>query len=331
MNISVKAQVSSVAQSGMTFLDIDIGARAAGMGGCFVCVDEDANSLFWNPAGIAQIKDFDFVINETAWFADMKEYSLGLAYSLGKYGAVGLCFLIMDNPDVHVTTLSYVGGVESWQDEGFQDIIDQYALGIAYARQITNFFSVGGLVKWVHEDFGVFDYDDREEKEEVNGVERAKRVTGWEAKQNIIAYEFGTQYYTGFKDLRIGFSIRNFAPRTRYQLDYFELPLNFKLGMAMDIFSVLMSEDKIHSLTLNIDAIHPRDFNERIQLGSEYWFKDLIALRAGYKFNNDLESFACGVGFKKDFGSFTIKLDYAYSVFGGIFNDIHRISFGISR
>lgn len=328
--MSVQAQVNRVAQSGMTFLDIDIGARPAAMGGSFICMNGDANALFWNPAGIANIEGFDFIINETSWFAEMKEYSLGLTYSLGKYGVVGLSFLMMDNPDVHITTISYIGG-EKWQDEGFQDIINQHAVGIAYARQITTLFSVGGQVKWVHEDFGAFDYEDRSEIEVVGGMERGKQVTGWEAKKDVIAYEFGTQYYTGFKDMRVALSIRNFAPRTRYQLDYFELPLNFRLGMAVDLLSVFMPDDKVHSLTLSVDAIHPRDYTERIQLGGEYWFGDLLALRAGYKFNHDLESFTGGIGIKKNIGTFNVKIDYSYSVIDGIFDDVHRVSFGISK
>ena len=37
------------------FLKIAIGARAAGMGGAFVGVADDASSVFWNAAGIARI------------------------------------------------------------------------------------------------------------------------------------------------------------------------------------------------------------------------------------------------------------------------------------
>ncbi|MCK4446640.1 MAG: hypothetical protein KAW56_06120, partial [Candidatus Marinimicrobia bacterium] len=58
---------------------------------------------------------------------------------------------------------------------------------------------------------------------------------------------------------------------------------------------------------------------------------DVLALRAGYKFNHDLESFAGGIGIKKSLGSFTTKVDYSYSEFGGIFSSVHRFSFGISK
>ena len=43
-----------LAQATMTFLNIEVGARAVGMGGSFISMDNDATSLFWNPAGIAK-------------------------------------------------------------------------------------------------------------------------------------------------------------------------------------------------------------------------------------------------------------------------------------
>jgi long-subunit fatty acid transport protein len=312
----------------MTFLGIDVGARPAAMGGSFVCMDGDANALFWNPAGIANISGPELVANMTTWLADMKEHSFGLVYSLDRYGTVGISFLIMDNPQVHVVQFR---GAHDWIDEGYQDLIHQHALGFAYAKQITDQFAIGGQIKWAHEDLGTFDYEDKMATEEVDGLVRALQVNDWQAKKDVLVFEFGTQYYTGYKDLRLGLAIRNFAPRTRYQVEYFELPLTFTLGMAIDLLSTFMAEEHTHKLTLSIDAIHPRDYSERIQIGGEYWYRDVVALRAGYKFNNDLESVAAGVGVKKTMGSFLLRLDYTYSAIGGIFSDVHRLSFGISK
>lgn len=39
---------------GDSFTDIQVGARPQGMGGAFVAVADDANALYWNPAGIIQ-------------------------------------------------------------------------------------------------------------------------------------------------------------------------------------------------------------------------------------------------------------------------------------
>ena len=38
-------------------IGLGIGARAIGMGGAFTAVADDASTIFWNPAGLAQIPD----------------------------------------------------------------------------------------------------------------------------------------------------------------------------------------------------------------------------------------------------------------------------------
>lgn len=321
-------QVNRVAQSGMTFLAIDIGARPAAMGGSFICMDNNANALFWNPAGIAAVRNFDIDGSTTSWLADMKEHAIGIVYGTELFGSVGISLIVMDNPSVRI--VQFTEG-EDWVDLGYQDMVKQHALGFAYAKEITERFAVGGQIKWAHEDLGIYDYVDRSATENVDGLEQPLEVNGWEAKKDVLVFEFGTIYYTGYQDLRLALSIRNFAPRTRYQLEYFELPLTFSLGMAMNVLSTLLPEDKNHKLTLSIDAIQPRDYSDRIQIGGEYWYDNQIALRAGYKFNSNLEGFATGVGVKKSFESLTARLDYSYSpIIDGIFDTVHRFSFGIS-
>jgi hypothetical protein len=171
---------------------------------------------------------------------------------------------------------------------------------------------------------------DRRATEIVDGAKKPLYVSNWDAKKDILVYDFGTLYYTGYEDLRLALSIRNFAPRTRYQLEYFELPLTFTLGIAMNIFAPIMSGEEPHAFTLSVNAVQPRDYSERLQIGGEYWYNDLVALRMGYKFNYDLEGFTVGVGVKKEIGSVIGKIDYAYSDTESIFNAVHRFSFGIS-
>jgi len=105
------------------------------------------------------------------------------------------------------------------------------------------------------------------------------------------------------------------------------LPLTFKIGAAMDVLD-LMGEHG-NPLLIAIDAIHPRDYTERIHIGGEYWYNNMIALRAGYKFNYDEEGFSAGIGFQQTIAGVALKLDYAYSDLG-VFDAVSRFSFGIS-
>src|SRR5581483_6616329 len=46
---------SAIGTASSEFLTVDVGARAVGMGGAFTSIADDATSLYWNPAGLAQI------------------------------------------------------------------------------------------------------------------------------------------------------------------------------------------------------------------------------------------------------------------------------------
>ncbi|MEJ2051918.1 MAG: hypothetical protein P8Y60_19170 [Calditrichota bacterium] len=69
---SSHAAIKKTAQTGLQFLKVDVGARAAAMGGAYMMVGDDANAMFYNPGGIAFVqKDFDFFAARTEWIADI--------------------------------------------------------------------------------------------------------------------------------------------------------------------------------------------------------------------------------------------------------------------
>ena len=53
-SFSIKASAGGVGTTSANFLKIDVGARAAAMGGAFTALADDGSSLYWNPAGITQ-------------------------------------------------------------------------------------------------------------------------------------------------------------------------------------------------------------------------------------------------------------------------------------
>ena len=90
------------------------------------------------------------------------------------------------------------------------------------------------------------------------------------------------------------------------------LPLTFKLGAA----------SKLKNVTLALDIAKPQDNEVYYCLGAEWWLRDALALRAGYKTNQDQgEGWSAGLGFK--FGR--NDLDYAYVPYGDL-GTTHRIS-----
>ena len=68
----LSAQFDNSGTSAANFLKIGVGGRAAAMGGAIVGNIDGPNSMFWNPAGIANASGVEFSIN----FADKFHASL---------------------------------------------------------------------------------------------------------------------------------------------------------------------------------------------------------------------------------------------------------------
>jgi len=299
-------------QTGLQFLKVDMSARAAAMGGAFGMIGNDASALFYNPAGIAHSQlDGDVFVTRTEWIADISYIAGGLVQNLGNLGKVGFSFVTCDYGDIIGTRVTSTE--KGYVDTGNLDV-GAFAIGMAYARQWTDKFTIGGQIKYASQRLGANLLAD-------GGIAENK-VSG-------TAYDFGTIFYPGFKSFRMGMNIRNFSEQLKYQETSFQLPLTFVISFAMDVLD-FMGEEHENNLLIAVDAIHPRDYTERIHLGSEYWFmNNMVALRAGYKFNYDLEGISLGFGFKKSISGLDVKLDYSYSDVD-IFDAVNRISLGVS-
>lgn len=303
--------LKKVGQTGFQFLKVDASPRAAGMGGAYMMVGYDASAMFYNPAGLGNMeKSFDFFAGQTQWIADVKYNYAGLAKSFDMYGTVGISFMNADyGSDIVGTRVA--ANEQGYIETGKVDI-GSYVVGVAYSKKLSNKFTVGGQIRYASQHLGSnLMPDGSTQKNEVGGL----------------VYDFGTIFYPGWKSFRFGVSVRNFSKEFKYEQESFELPLTFTIGFAMNLMDFWQTPD--HSLIMAIDAIHPRDYSERLNLGFEYWFKNMFALRTGYRYNYDEEGFTAGLGFHYNISGIDLKVDYSYSSFG-VFDAVNRFGIGFS-
>lgn len=304
--------IEKVAQVGFQFLKADVGARAAAMGGAFMMTGYDASSQFYNSAGIAMTEtDVDVFFGQTQWIADITYNAAAVTKKFGNVGTFGLTILMADYGDIEGTRVAS-------NEAGFEDIgnvdVGAFAVGLSYARRISDQFSIGGQVKYAGQKLGSNLIDTGETVDNTAGG---------------LVFDFGTIFYPGFRSFRFGVSARNFSSEFEYANESFQLPLTFTMGVAIDMFDLIGPDVENQSFVVSVEAINPRDFSERVHVGGEYWFQDLIALRGGYKFNYDEESFSAGVGFNVKLSNVRLKVDYAYSDFG-VFDNVNRFSVGFA-
>jgi hypothetical protein len=112
-----------------------------------------------------------------------------------------------------------------------------------------------------------------------------------------------------------------------YQTDAFPLPLFFRVGIGGYLLNT-----KTISAMFAIDAIHPNDNYEYLNLGGELIFYKAIYLRAGYPSlgkKDSIEGLTIGAGL--DYHLFRtsniIKLEYSTADYGPL-GMIQRISVG---
>lgn len=309
-NPELDAEIKKVAQTGYQFLKIDTDARAAAMGGANLMVGTGANAIFYNPAGMTeQPTSIDFFSTQTNWIADISYFSLGISKNLGRFGFLGFSLQFSDYGQI-------IGTRVADNDAGFIETgnvsVGGSAFGISYAKKLTDQFAVGGQVKFVSQNLGDTMMPDGMKSNKTDGL----------------AYDFGTLYYPGLKSFRFGMGVRNFSKEFKYEDDPFTLPLTFTIGAALDVTDFYGNLGEDHHLLLEANAVHPRDYTERINFGWEYGFRQFY-LRGGYKFNHDTEGFSFGLGISLPVKNFKTRFEYSYND-AGDFEPVSRISLGFS-
>ncbi len=313
-------QQQKLAQTGMKFLSLQLDARATGFGNALTAVESGVSSVFYNPAGIARLENLASVtLGRVQYIADINYNYAGAAFApfQGEYGVIGVSFENVDYGD-------FLGTVRANNDQGFVDVgtysPQALAVGVGYAKALSEKFAVGGDVRFVHQSLGT----------SVVNTDATGNFIKEENKTNVVAFDFGIIYKTGFKSLDFGMDVRNFSREVRYKTESFQLPLIFKMGVAMNVFDFLDNVDKdMHSLLISVDASHPRDYPEQINLGGEYTFMKLVSLRVGYVSPSDVEGISAGLGIKHSFSDFNFSLDYSYTAYK-VFSNVHRISFSFA-
>ncbi|MGE5313200.1 MAG: PorV/PorQ family protein [Acidobacteriota bacterium] len=309
-------------QSGLQFLSVGIDARATGMGEAFTTMRGSSASLFYNPAGIAEISSLDIAGSQMKWIADIKYIAGTAAFApfSGDYGVIGLSFMTVDYGEFNFTRVAQ-------NEQGYEDILGAekptaFMAGLAYGRALSDKFSIGGQVKLAYQNLGksivpVYTkivVDSSKVRTDTAMVERDYSL-------NVLAFDFGTIYKTGLKSLAFGMSISNFSREVRYERESFQLPLTFKIGISMDLMDFVPGARENHSLYVSLDAVHPRSYYEYLNLGAEYTFMNTIVLRGGYVTHHDEYDLTAGVGVRK----FGLAVDYSYMPQTAL-NAIHRIS-----
>ena len=279
------------------FLKIGIGARALGMGESYVAIANDAEALYWNPAGISRFDKQAVFFSHTQWVVDIDLEYAGIVYHIDKMNSIGFAITYLHTDEMKETTELQPFGT------GRYFTYSDFLVALTYARNMTDKFSFGVTIKYMQENIA-------------------------ELTTNGILFDLGTFYETGWESIRFGVSVTNIgqeiAPTGSFkyqnlQSEMIEVnkfqssppPILFRLGIAGELF-----ENDNHRLTSSIQLNHPNDNEENVNIGFEYLWRNMLALRAGYKTARIEEDFSIGAGIYLPISGSDLRFDYAFTNFG---------------
>ena len=242
-----------------------------------------------------------FAFTQMSYIAGYQYFSSSIVKNFNRWGVVGLNLIQLDYGDI---TRTYWG-----MDDQLNPIPKtdgtytggDFALGLSYARQVTDRLQLGGTFSHITETL--------DSRDNIS-------TTAW-------ALSVGTVYYTRLRSLRIAMLGSNFGPDSEF-LEFDDrlgilpvqvpLPTVFSLGAAYDFFD---DEGSRQLLTVAAEFVHPNDGPEKIHCGAEYSLLDMLSLRGGYRFNYDEDGLSLGAGLKVTAASrHVIEINYAYLDFG---------------
>ncbi|MEO7211832.1 type IX secretion system outer membrane channel protein PorV [Mucilaginibacter sp.] len=307
---STNGSVNAISTA-VPFLNITPDSRSGAMGDAGVALSPDVNANYWNPAKLAFMENNDDIsLSYSPWLRhlvpDVSLAYLAYAHKLDDRNTFGA--------SLRYFNLGSIQLIDDNQNEQGTYKPSELSIDGSFARKFGNNLSLGLTLRYIYSNFsnGAF----------VSGGSTAQNKAGNAISAGVSVYykkDYGDSSVFAF-----GGHISNIGSKIAYSdggTKYF-LPTNLKLGVAntwrldgaskftvtFDINKLLVPTPPIRDANGNItsgkddnvsvpagffqsfgDA--PGGFSEELKEisfspGVEYWYNDLVALRAGYFYEN---------------------------------------------
>jgi len=284
------ACIANAAERGTTgadFLKIGPGAAATGVGEAYTARFGDALSMFYNPAGLADVDMNRVTAMHLNWIAETQYETLACASPILGIGTLGAGLMFLHMPEIPALD-------ENAVSVGTAQVYDLGVM-LSFARDLTVFSGVKGLSGGVNLKF------------------LQRELAG--SKALGLAGDLGALYHLN-ENISFGLSCSNLGYLSKFEASDESLPVLIRLGGA---YSQTFAER--HRVALMADAIQPLDNSVRANFGLEYGLDRWLSLRVGYKAGYDTDGLQAGAGLQWQ----NLSFDYAVK-FMGVFGPTHYVS-----
>jgi opacity protein-like surface antigen len=284
--------------TGFTFMKIGIGARPVGMGGAYTAVADDANALFWNPAGLALNPTYGGSVTAMKLLQSVSYASGGLVAPIGRRLAVGLAG-------------GYLSASDTRRDELGQEIgtfgLSDIAVGPGVAWQPLTGLGLGIGARYVYSRIDSF------------------HASAFSADGGVI--------YQPWKHITVGASLLHLGPPRKFISEWEYPPVNLRVGVAGKIplagNRLILSSDL--SLYPDYGPVVSAGAELYVPLTGTAAGQALYA-RGGYQSGSHLgtwSGFSLGIGYEYNLmENLFLGLDVVYLSYG-LLGDSERASVGL--
>lgn len=286
----------AVGTTGSEFLLFDQGARGIALGGAYTAVTDDANSLYWNPAGLSRVPRFSAALMYSRYVADVVYHSGSFARRVSDESVLAAGWRFRDIGDIEHTDLSgarlgsfhprdYV--VEAGWGQSILDMSDS---------EVD--ISMGIAGRMIHSDY-------------------LEHGTGYGGDIGI-----QSRFYTGPYAYDVGFVAQNLGQGQKFDKTRDTLPFRARLGGAVY---------PSRSFMISAEAVMPSNNVVHGAAGMEYTLaidrNIKAAVRGGFntltlQSLGGASSASGGMGLKVG----DLSFDYAFVPFGVLGEAVHRLS-----
>jgi hypothetical protein len=309
------------------FLKLPSGARAIGMGETYTGVGDDVQSIGWNPAGVARMDHRQFTFMHSEWFQGIRYESAAYAQPMGGFLFLGAGLDFLDGGKLDKTTFATSGGLTSGPEysvirQGGTFSVTNMVLTVVGAVDVSG-------LRWLPVPNVQAGINIRMIMEKVDKVSKAGAIM-----------DLGAMWTPPrWANLTLGLVGQNLGPTINGKIP----PISFKLGGAYRMMN--------KNLVLALDYYQPIDNSGRISIGSEYWYRGLICIRGGYRFQGKLDPneytpgelnldtgtestdamsrFLKGLSLGAGFRYQIVQVDYAFATLGFL-GATHRVSLTVN-
>ena len=303
------------------FLLIEPSARFTAIGNAGVAAGGGLDAVYYNPAAAGRIARLEFQLTHIDWLAGIRYDYVAAAIPLRTWGTGFATVSSLNSGEIDVRTVSQPLGT------GERYSVSNVALGLGFARSISERFSAGLQIKYFQE-------------------------TVWHSSAGTVTFDVGTVYRIRPDGLHIGSSISNFGTSAKFSgrdlritydadpnragdngalpgerfVQAYPVPVLFRVGVGIP-----WRPAPDWRVWASAEASHPNSNPESVSGGVEATYRDLVSVRAGYQglFKQDSEEgLALGTGIQGKLQSFDYRIDYAWADYGRLGN-VHRFTFAM--